>query len=159
MAVRLDGQAHQGMPEVTGGDGGQLGHRGRPRAGQPGPACRSGDGHRPGRPPVGACRRAAITGPACGCGPWPARWPSATQANEMPIFLARLSSPKPDFVAKATLPQTAWDPAAPGGQPRPQLSGRQCLPHPGAVDAGVASTAPRWSAFLSGCCLAPTPGG
>ena len=28
MAVRGDGQAHQGMPEVTGGDGGQLGHRG-----------------------------------------------------------------------------------------------------------------------------------
>ncbi len=30
----------------TGADGGQLGHRGQPRAGQPGPACRSRDGHR-----------------------------------------------------------------------------------------------------------------
>src|SRR6266516_4077495 len=29
----VDGQAHQGTPEVTGADGGQLGHRGQPRAG------------------------------------------------------------------------------------------------------------------------------
>ena len=28
MAVRGDGHAHQGMLEVTGGDGGQLGYRG-----------------------------------------------------------------------------------------------------------------------------------
>jgi len=28
MAVHGDGQAHQGMPEVTRGDSGQLGHRG-----------------------------------------------------------------------------------------------------------------------------------
>jgi hypothetical protein len=36
MPVRVDGQGHQGIPEVTGADGGQLGHCGRPRPGQPG---------------------------------------------------------------------------------------------------------------------------
>jgi len=33
-AVRPDGQAHQGIPEVTGADGGQLGRRGQPRPGR-----------------------------------------------------------------------------------------------------------------------------
>jgi hypothetical protein len=34
MAVRVDGQAHHGIPEVTGADGGQLGHCGQPQPGR-----------------------------------------------------------------------------------------------------------------------------
>src|SRR5260370_6231504 len=51
----VDGQAHQGTPEVTGADGGQLGRRGQPRPGQP--ALRAGavtvTGRTPAVPPAG----------------------------------------------------------------------------------------------------------
>jgi hypothetical protein len=51
LAVRVNGQPHQGIPGIAGADGGQLGRRGQPRPGQPGPACRSRAGHRPGARP------------------------------------------------------------------------------------------------------------